>query len=82
MNDQEMLTDLLSSEKKLTGNYDTFASECVSTQLRDEFLKIFNQGHQNQTQLFKEAQTRGWYQVEQAEATKIQQAYNKLTAMS
>ena len=64
MNDQERMTDFILAEKKMSSNYDTFASECVNVQLRDEFLKIFNQGHQTQTDLFKMAQSKGWYQVE------------------
>lgn len=74
MNDQERMGDFLMAEKKMTSNYDTFASECVNTALRDEFLKIFNQGHSTQTELFQMAQSKGWYQVEQAPADKIQQA--------
>ena len=66
MNDQERITDLILTEKKMSANYDTFASECVNVQLRDEFLKLLNQGHQTQTKLFQTAQQKGWYQVEQA----------------
>ena len=51
MNDQERITDLILTEKKMSANYDTFASECVNVQLRDEFLKLLNQGHQTQTML-------------------------------
>ena len=38
MNDQERMTDFLCSEKKMTSNYDTYASECVNIPLRDAFL--------------------------------------------
>ena len=79
MNDQERITDLILTEKKMSTNYDTFASECVNVQLRDEFLKILNQSHQTQTDLFQAAQSKGWYQVEQAPASKISQAYTKFT---
>ena len=75
MNDQERITDFLCSEKKMSANYDTFASECVNLSLRDDFLNIFNQSHQTQTDLFKLAQSKGWYQVEQAPQTKVSQAY-------
>ena len=77
MNDQERLTDFLCSEKKMSANYDAYAAECVSTNLRDDYLKIFNQGHMTQTDLFKLAQAKGWYQVEQAPQNKVSQAYNK-----
>ena len=77
MNDQELMADLLFTEKKMSANYDTFASECVNVQLRDEFLKLLNQGHQTQTKLFQTAQQKGWYQVEQAPAQKMVQAEQK-----
>ena len=32
MNDQERITDLILTEKKMSANYDTFASECVNVQ--------------------------------------------------
>ena len=79
MTDQERLTDFLSSEKKMSSNYDIFASECVNIPLRDQFLKLFNQSHHTQTELFQTAQSKGWYQMEQAPESKISQAYQKYT---
>ena len=79
MNDQERITDLILSEKKMSTNYDTFASECVSDQLRDEYLKILNQSHMTQTALFKAAHSKGWYTVEAAPASKISETYNKFS---
>ncbi|HWS42430.1 MAG TPA: spore coat protein [Pseudoflavonifractor sp.] len=80
MNDQERMHDLLLTEKKATDNYDTFASECTNVQLRDEFIKIFTQGHQTQTELFQTSQQKGWYQVEQAPENKITAAYQKYSS--
>ena len=48
-------------------------------QLRDEYLKLFSQGHQTQTNLFKTAQQKGWYQVEQAPSSKVSTAYTRFT---
>ena len=79
MNDQERMTDFILAEKKMSSNYDTFASECVNVQLRDEYLKIFSQGHKTQTELFKTAQQKGWYTVEPAPASKVSTAYTKFT---
>ena len=47
--------------------------------LRDAFLGLFNQGHHTQTELFQLAQSKGWYQPEQAQADKISQAYTKFS---
>ncbi len=80
MNDQERITDLILTEKKMTSNYDTFASECVDDRLRGEYLKLFTQSHQTQTDLFKAAQAKGWYKVEPAPQSKISETYNKFNA--
>ena len=79
MNDQERITDFLCSENKMSANYDTYASECVNLSLRDDFLNILNQSHQTQSDLFKLAQSKGWYQVEQAPQNKVSQAYTKFS---
>ena len=79
MKDQEIITDLLLTEKKMSGNYNEYASECVNTQLRDTFVNMLTQGHKTQTDLFKLAQAKGWYQVEQAPQNKVSQAYTKFS---
>lgn len=79
MKDQELITDLLLTEKKMSTNYNLFASECVNVQLRDAFVNMLTQGHKTQTELFKTAQQKGWYQVEQAPAQKVEQAQQKFT---
>ena len=79
MNDQERMTDFICSEKKMSANYDTFASECVNTALRNDFLNILTQSHQTQSDLFRIAQSKGWYQVEQAPQNKVSQAYTKFS---
>ncbi len=79
MNDQERMTDFICSEKKMSANYDIFASECVSVPLRDDYLRIFRQSHVTQTDLFKLAQAKGWYQVEQAPQSQISQTYTKFS---
>lgn len=79
MKDQEVMTDLMLTEKKMGTNYDAFASECVNTQLRDTFVQMLEKSHETQANLFKTAQQKGWYQVEQAPAQKVDQARQKYT---
>ena len=79
MQEQERMTDLLLTEKKMSTNYNEFASECVNVKLRDAFLSMLTQGHKTQTELFQTAQQKGWYQVEQALQQKISQAEQKFT---
>ena len=77
MQEQERMTDLLLTEKKMSTNYNEFASECVNVKLRDAFLSMLTQGHKTQTELFQTAQQKGWYQVEQAPESKVSTAYAK-----
>lgn len=79
MKDQEIVTDLLLTEKKMSGNYNTFASECVNDRLRDAYVGIITSSHKTQTDLFKTGQQKGWYQVEQAPTQKISQAVQKFS---
>ena len=77
MNDQERIADFLCSEKKMSANYDTHASECTSISLRDTFVSLLTQSHDTQTQLFQFAQSKGWYVPEQAQPNKVSQAFTK-----
>lgn len=80
MSDQERITDFLASQKQISSSYDTFANECVSTSLRDAFLNILSEEHKIQSDLFNAAQSRGWYNPEQADTQKISQAYQKFSS--
>ena len=82
MTDQERITDLILLEKKMTGNYNEFACECVDPSLREEFLNLLQQEHRIQSDLFTMAQSRGWYNPQPAEAAKINQTFQKFSQLS
>jgi spore coat protein CotF len=73
LGDQETLNDMLSSEKFVTSNLNTFAGECVNDQLRNDFLNILRESHAIQAELFNTANSKGWYPVKQAQASDIEQ---------
>ena len=75
--DQQILQDSLISEKHMTDSYNLYAGECVNEQLRSTMLNILNDVHSIQAKIFSTMQQNGWYQVEQAEQQKIQQARQK-----
>ena len=81
MQAQEVITDLMLTEKKMSGNYSAFASECVNEQLRDTYVDLLTKGHKTQTELFKTAQQKGWYQVKPAQDADIQAACQKFGQM-
>ena len=80
MTEKQILQDSLMSQKQMTGSYNTFAGECVCPELRATMLNILNDEHQIQSDIFSTMQANGWYQVEQAEQQKIQQAKQKLSS--
>ena len=79
MKDPEIVTDLILTEKKMSNNYSTYASECTNTKLRDTFVDILTQSHRTQTKLFESGQQKGWYSVTQAQPQQIQQAEQKFS---
>ena len=79
MKDSEIITDLLLTEKKMSNNYSTYASECTNTKLRDAFVDILTQGHRTQTKLYETGQQKGWYSVTQAQPQQIQQVEQKFS---
>ena len=82
LTDREMLTDALSSEKFMTENYNTYANECASPSLMNEFMNLLSEEHQIQHDVFSELQKRGWYPTQSSPAEKVQQANMKFSNLS
>lgn len=78
--DKEIMTDLLNSQKTITGGYNTGANEAAGAPLKAEFMNILNEEHQIQHEVFLEMQKRGWYSPAQAEQQKISQAKQKFSS--
>lgn len=78
--DKEQMSDLLLSEKYLSGVYDSFLCECATPELYRCLLGLLTETHSMQSQIFAEMNSRGWYPVEKAEETKLQKAKNKFMA--
>ena len=77
MQEKEMMEDVLSSQKAITGTYNNFVNECASPEIRNEFLNILNEEHTIQAQVFDEMHKRGWYPTPPAEQQVIDQAKQK-----
>lgn len=82
MQEKEVLNDVLTSQKFVTETYNTFTNECATPNIRDEFMRILNEEHQIQAEVFDEMQKRGWYQTPAADQQKIQQAKTKFQNMN
>lgn len=81
LSDQEILEDILSSQKHMTGLYNTYSGECEHENLQGDMLNILKEEHNMQYEVFSEMQKRGWYQTTPAEAEKISQAKTKFENM-
>ncbi len=77
LDDKAMMEDVLSAQKHITGEYNAFANECASAAVKTELINILNEEHQIQHEVFAEMQKRGWYQVEQADQSKVNQTKQK-----
>ena len=77
MPEKEMLSDVLSSQKQVTENYNTFANECAGKQLREDAMTLLREEHDIQFDIFEEMHSRGWYMTPAAEQQKINTAKTK-----
>lgn len=75
--DKEVLCDGLSSQKACTGTLNMAANECAGQRLRDTVMKILEQEHSIQYELFQMMHKRGLYQTPPAEKQKVQEAKQK-----
>ena len=82
MQDKEMLTDVLTSQKMITGVYNTCANECATKQLRDEMMCILGEEHSIQADVFSEMNSRGWYPTPAADQQKINDAKTKFQGIA
>ena len=74
---KEILCDGLSTQKATTGKFNVSATECANPQLRETVLKILNQEHSIQYDVFKMMHARGLYPTPPADAQKIKEAAQK-----
>lgn len=79
MNDKIMVNDALSSVKSSLTTYATVISECANPTLRSAIQQIRNNCETSQFELYKLAQTKGFYQpATQAENQDVQQVRSQL----
>ena len=77
MNEQQTMMDLLSSQKYLTGMYQSFGNECATPDVRGCMFSILEEEQRISEEIFSQMNTRGYYPVEKAEDTKVDQAKQK-----
>ena len=80
MKEKELLTDLLCSQKFVTGVYNTYCNEASTPAMRSCLSSILQDEHRIQEEIFNAMSTRGMYPTEKAEETKINAAKQKFSA--
>ncbi len=78
MNDRDYLNDLLYNEKSIVVNTATALTEASNDKLKEEILKFFETVEQIQRETYELAWNNGWYVLEEAEKTKINQKDKEL----
>ena len=69
--DKEKMTDVLMTQKFITGNYNNFANECAHPEVKRLALDILSEEHAIQHDVFVEMQNHGWYEVKPAQEPMI-----------
>jgi len=79
MQEKDMITDALSTQKYLSSTYNDAANEASNPKLRRDFINILNDEHKNEEKLFDAMNQKGWYSPQNADQQRITQAYNKFS---
>lgn len=81
LTEQEIMNDVLSSEKQIISAYGTFLAESTCENLRSEMAKIINDKQQIQFEVFDTMKQKGWYNVKNANLNDVQTASQKYQTM-
>lgn len=78
-NDIDILNDTLLTFKFLVDNYAIALNEASNKWIYNTYKEIFNELSKTQTILFELAFKKGWYKLEEAEKTKINETIKEYT---
>lgn len=76
MTEQEMINDLLTTEKQVTAAYNTFVSETDCPNLRQTLMSIQQDEQRIHEDIFNAMKQRGWYNPPKAPDQDVQNAKN------
>ena len=80
--DQEILTDMLTSQKQATSHFNMMATECMDQNLKKDMLNILQDEQSMQSAVFFEMNKRGWYNPPPAEQQMVDQTRTKFEGIS
>ncbi|WP_373897684.1 spore coat protein [Haloimpatiens sp. FM7315] len=79
--EQELMQDILATEKQVISAYSTGITESSCQNLRNVLVENFNHTQDIQYKVFEAMRQKGWYQVKDAEDNEVQLAKNKSNQM-
>lgn len=77
MSEQEIVADLLASEKHCIHAVNTFITESTCANLRQNLKTILSEEHSMHENLYNLMNQKGWYPTSDAEAQEVQKAKDK-----
>jgi len=77
LQDQEILNDMLASQKQTSAHFNMFAGECSDQNLKNDMLNILRDEQTIQSNVFCEMNKRGWYPTCPAPQQMVDQARTK-----
>lgn len=78
LDDKQLLTDALQSQRHLTETYNSFAAESTDSELRRQVMDIHRQEHDNAYKVFQAMTKKGWYNVGQADQRQVSEFQSQL----
>ncbi len=77
LNEQEIMTDALNTEKQSISSYGTYLAEATCQQLRQEINQIMSENQQVQYEIFDTMRQRGWYETKNIQMNELQKTAQK-----
>nr|WP_244527587.1 spore coat protein [Lihuaxuella thermophila] len=71
MNDRDLINDVLAMEKYLANGYNTAVNEASTEPLFQTQLRLLNEVHQAQRNLYNLMHQKGWYKLDTADAIQV-----------
>lgn len=81
LSEQEILTDLLSTEKHITGAYNTFVTETTCANLRQNLKNILSEEQSIHENIYNIMNSKGWYTPTDAPDQDVQKLKTKFNQM-
>lgn len=79
--EQELMQDILATEKQVISAYSTGITESSCPNLRNVLVDNFSRTQDVQYKVYDAMRQKGWYPTKDAQDNEVQQAKNKSTTM-